>query len=64
MELEGILVVEESRWGSDYLSSEETENLLKTAQSVKKIQDGIGGSDISSSGSYSLNQISISIGGR
>ncbi|RHN69505.1 putative protein kinase RLK-Pelle-WAK family [Medicago truncatula] len=64
MELEGILVIEEFRWGSDYLSSEETENLLKTAESVKNVQDGIGGSDINSSGSYSLNQISISIGGR
>jgi len=64
MELEGILVIEECRWGNDYLSSEETENLLKIAQSVKNVQDGIGGSDINSSGSYSLNQISISIGGR
>lgn len=33
MELEGILVIEEHRWGSDRLSSEETENLLKAAPS-------------------------------
>jgi serine/threonine protein kinase len=65
MELEGISVIEEHRWGSDNLPSEETENLLKTARSVKNIEDGIGGSGIiNSSDSYSLNQISISIGGR
>jgi len=65
MELEGILVTEERRWGSDNLSSEETENLLKTARSVKNTEDVVGGSGINSSESYSLNQISMSlIGGR
>ncbi|GAU46487.1 hypothetical protein TSUD_402420 [Trifolium subterraneum] len=65
MELEGILVIEKHRWGSDNLFSEETENFLKTTQSVKNVEDGIGGSGIiNSSDSYSLNQISLSIGGR
>ncbi|CAJ2667644.1 unnamed protein product [Trifolium pratense] len=65
MELEGILVIKEHRWGSDNVFSEETENLLKTAQSVKNVEDGIGGSGIINSyDSYSLNQISMSIGGR
>ncbi|XP_013461334.3 wall-associated receptor kinase 2 [Medicago truncatula] len=65
MELEGILVVEERRWGSDNLSSEEAENLLKTARSIKNIEDVVGGSGINSYESYSLNQISMSlIGGR
>jgi len=65
MELEGILVVEERRWGSGNLSSEETENLLKTARSIKNVEDVVGGSGINSYESYSLNQISISmVGGR
>jgi hypothetical protein len=43
---------------------EETENLLKTEQSVKNVEDGSGGSGINSSDSYSLKQILVSIGGR
>ncbi|XP_045810749.1 putative wall-associated receptor kinase-like 16 [Trifolium pratense] len=59
MELEGILVIEEHRMGSDNLSSEETENLLKN------VEDGISGSGINSSDPYSLNQMSMStFGGR
>ncbi|PNX67073.1 wall-associated receptor kinase 2-like protein, partial [Trifolium pratense] len=54
MELEGILVIEEHRLGSDNLSSEETENLLKN------VEDGISGSGINSSDPYSLNQMSMS----
>jgi serine/threonine protein kinase len=64
MELEGMLVIEEHRWGSDSLFLEETENLLKTEQSVKNVEDGSGGSGINSSDSYSLKQILVSIGGR
>ncbi|GAU46488.1 hypothetical protein TSUD_402430 [Trifolium subterraneum] len=64
MELEGILVIEEHRWGSDTLFLEETENLLKTEQSVKNVENGISGSSINSSDSYSLKQILVSIGGR
>ncbi|PNX62715.1 wall-associated receptor kinase 2-like protein, partial [Trifolium pratense] len=63
MGLEGILVIEQHRWGSDNLSSEETENLLKTAPSIINVEDGVGGSGINSSDSYSINQISISLNG-
>jgi serine/threonine protein kinase len=65
MELEGILVIEEHRWGSDNLSSEETENLLKAVPSIINVEDGVGRSGINSSDSYSINQMSMSlIGGR
>ncbi|CAJ2667645.1 unnamed protein product [Trifolium pratense] len=63
MGLEGILVIEQHRWGSDNLSSEETENLLKTAPSIINVEDGVGRSGINSSDSYSINQISISLNG-
>ncbi|GAU46486.1 hypothetical protein TSUD_402410 [Trifolium subterraneum] len=59
-ELEGILVIVENHRASENLPSEETENLLKTAQSVKNVEDdGIGGSGINSSDPYNLNQISM-----
>ncbi|CAK8567478.1 unnamed protein product [Lathyrus sativus] len=65
MGLEGILVIEEQCWGSDNLTSEETENMLNAAQSVINVEDGVGGSGINSSDSCSINQISMSvIGGR
>jgi serine/threonine protein kinase len=65
MELEGILVIEEHRWRSDNLSSEETDNLLRTVPSVINVEDGVYGSGTNCSDSYSINQMSMStIGGR
>jgi hypothetical protein len=64
-ELEGILVIEDHRWGSGNLSSEETDNLLRTAPSVINVEDGVHGSGTNCSDSYSINQMSMStIGGR
>ncbi|CAJ2648892.1 unnamed protein product [Trifolium pratense] len=64
MELEGILVIEEHSWGSGNLSSEETDNLLRTVPSING-EDGVYGSGTNCSDSYSTNQMSMStIGGR
>ena len=38
MELEGMLVMEEHKWGSDNLSLEESDNLLKEAPSVFNVE--------------------------
>ena len=66
MELEGILVTEQHRWGSVNLSSEETENFLKEAPpSVLNVEGGIGESGVSSSGFDSLKKMAMSLlGGR
>lgn len=61
MELEGILVIEEHRWGSGNQSSEETDRLLRTASPIIIVTDGGN----NSSDSYSINQITMSlVGGR
>jgi len=53
-ELEGILVIEEHRWGNGNQSSEETDNLLRAASPVINVSD-----------SYSINQVTMSlVGGR
>ena len=63
MELEGIRVVEKYRWESDKLSLEENENLLKvSSSSVFNVEDGVGGSGISS-GFDSITKITMSLGG-
>ncbi|XP_061373357.1 putative wall-associated receptor kinase-like 16 [Gastrolobium bilobum] len=61
MELEGLKVVEKHQWESVNLSSEETEKLQKATPSVFNVEDGAGGSGISS-GFDSLNRISLSLG--
>ncbi|XP_045817668.1 wall-associated receptor kinase 3-like [Trifolium pratense] len=65
MELEGILVFEEHRWGSGNLFSEETDNLLRAASSFINVENGVYGSGTNCSDSYSINQMSMStFGGR
>jgi len=60
-ELEGILVIEEHRWGSENQSSEETDNLLRAASPVINVTDGGN----NSSDSYSINHLTMSlVGGR
>ncbi|CAK8567479.1 unnamed protein product [Lathyrus sativus] len=65
MELEGIFVIEEHHWARGNMPSEENENLLKATSSIIDVEDSIGRNGISSSNSYSINEIPMSlIGGR
>ena len=62
-ELEGLRVVEKHRWESDKSSSEENEKLLKaSSSSIFYVEDGAGGSGISSRVD-SITQITMSLGG-